>query len=98
MKIGIFTTPNAKGQIVIPKKIRNDLGITPQTHLNLVARDGVIYIYPVSDVVTLVKGESSYLKFLEKTQGTWARDDWRVKEKKRRKLELKANEKNKKAW
>ncbi len=74
MKIGNFTTPNSKGQIVIPKQLRDALGITPKTPLNLVLRGGGIYIYPIDEVITKLESESSYLSILEKTQGAWTND------------------------
>lgn len=98
MKIGNIVEPNSKGQIVIPKKVRDALGITPQTPLNLVVRGTGIYLYPIDEVMTKMEGESSYLKLLEQTQGSWANDDWNEQEKKIRKIELTAAGKNKQAW
>ncbi len=51
MKIGIITKPNEKGQIVVPKKLRDFLGIDKDTYLNLVLRDEGIYLCPISDVL-----------------------------------------------
>lgn len=98
MNVGNIVEPNNKGQIVIPKQIRNALGITPQTPLNLVVRGKGIYLYPVDEVVTKMEGESAYLKLLEQTQGSWADDDWGRQEKKIRAIELEATRKNKQAW
>jgi len=100
MKVGTITTTNQKGQIVIPKKLRDDLGITPQTHLNLVAKDGMLYIFPIINVVSTKKASSSYLEFLNKTQGAWGPESKEEKtdEEERRTLEVKATEKNKQAW
>lgn len=90
--------PNSKGQIVIPKQIREVLGITPQTLLNLVVRGNGIYLYPVEEVLTAADGENAYLKLLEQTQGSWASDDWEKQEEKRRKVELEATKLNKQIW
>lgn len=99
MKIGAFTIPNDKGQIVIPKQFRNALGITSETPLNLVLRAGGIYIYPIDEVLTKLETESSYLAILEKTQGSWADDkSWEKTAKRRRKIEQAASLRRKKAW
>ena len=98
MKIGTITTTNAKGQIVIPKKMRDALGITEQAVLNVILADGGIYIYPVQDVMSSVKGESSYASLLEKTKGAWQGDDWGATQAKRAATELKASESRKNAW
>jgi len=90
--------PNVKGQVVIPKKVRDSLGITPETLLNIVIRGQGVYIYPVREAATA--DQFSYLKILEKTQGTWGKESHEeVRERKsRRRLELSATLRNKKAW
>lgn len=98
MKIGTITQVNQKGQIVIPKKIRDDLGIDTNVLLNLVLRGKGMYIYPVDEIITKTEQENSYVKILQKTQGAWANDDWDKTRKRRRKIELKASEKRKKTW
>jgi len=98
MKIGNITTPNAKGQIVIPKAMRDALGIDTTTNVNLVLRGNGIYIYPIAQIVAKGETVSSYNKLLEKTQGAWAGDDWDITETKRRKIELKASKKMRKPW
>ena len=98
MNIGIITKPNTKGQIVIPKNIRDTLGIKENTALNLVVRGNGIYIYPIAQIITKAESVTSYSKLLEKTQGAWAGDDWDKTEVKRRKLELKASKKMRESW
>lgn len=98
MNIGNIVEPNSKGQIVIPKTVRDALNITPQTLLNLVVRGNAIYLYPVDQIVTKAEGESAYLKLLEQTQGTWANDDWDKQYKKQRAIEIAASRKNKQLW
>lgn len=99
MQVGIITEPNKKGQIVIPKKFRQALGITYKTPLNLVLRSEGIYIYPIEEVLTKLETESSYLTILEKTQGAWTNDKtWERAEKRRKNIELAASLKRKKAW
>lgn len=98
MKVGYITKPNQKGQIVIPQKIREELGIGADVALNLVLRGGGIYIFPVEEVVAKGEKESSYLKILQKTQGTWVKAGWGAQRLKRRKIELAASKKRKRAW
>lgn len=98
MKVGTITRSNQKGQVVIPKQMREALGIDSSVFLNLVLRGSGIYIYPVEEVVARGEKESSYLEILQKTQGAWAREDWDSLRKKRRKTELVASKKRKQAW
>ena len=98
MKVGIIAKTNQKGQVVIPQKMRKALGIEPGTVLNLVLAGRGIYLYPVEEVVTKTERENSYLKILERTQGSWKKEDWQVLRKKRRKIELSASKKRKKKW
>ena len=99
MKIRSFTTPNEKGQIVIPKKIRDALGINSNVTLNIMQAGKGIYIYPVEEFVTKAEEESSYIQLLEKTKGSWGKkeiDD--ASKTQRSQLELKASKKRKNAW
>lgn len=97
MKVGIITNPNDKGQIVIPKEIREKLGITSGTPLNLIARGGGLYIYPIEEVITTIDRENSYPEILQKTRGSW-RDGADKIRKRRREIELEASRKRKQAW
>lgn len=97
MKVGIITKTNQKGQIVIPKKMRDSLGIDANVALNLVLRGKGIYIYPVEEVITKIEKESSFLRILEKTQGSWEKEDWKFL-RKRRKIERSASRKRKRKW
>lgn len=96
MKVGIFVTPNHKGQIVIPQKVRDELGITSETILHLTQAGKSIVLHPVSDVIHLEDSESSYKDILQKTQGAWGR----VPEPKaiRRTQELVASKRRKQPW
>ncbi|MBU2591867.1 AbrB/MazE/SpoVT family DNA-binding domain-containing protein [Patescibacteria group bacterium] len=97
MKIGIIVTPNEKGQVVIPKKIREELGIKATTPLNLLVSSGGVFLSPISQVFSDLEQENSYPELLEKTKGSWSGENFKfVKE--RRKLELKTAEKGKKEW
>ena len=98
MKVGIITKPNQKGQIVIPKKMREALGIDVNVFLNLILRGNGIYIYPVEEVITKVEKENSYFEILQKTQGSWSAEDWNLLRKKRRKIERDASKGRKQRW
>lgn len=102
MNVGILAEPNSKGQIVIPKKIRDQLNINENTLLNIIVKDNGIYLYPVVDVTTTKDAEISRNKLmvaLERTRGLWADDkDFDKRQRIRRKIELAASRKRKKAW
>ena len=101
MKVGNIVESNQKGQIVIPKKMRDDLEITPNTPLNIIVRGGGIYIYPVEAVLTKEDSKDmnkAYLEVLRKTRGILGPKPYYKSEKARRKMELDASRKRKKAW
>lgn len=102
MNIGTIVTPNVKGQIVIPKKIRDGLNITENTALNIVDDGKTIYIHPIKEITTTSESNNNkLLQVLKETQGAWANEDWNAydrMEKRRRKIELAAAKKMKKAW
>lgn len=98
MKIGSFTTANDKGQIVIPKDIRDALAIESGATLNIIKSGNGIYIYLVEEFITRAETESSYLQLLEKTQGKWSNDSDVALEQKRSLLELKASKARKELW
>ena len=97
MKVGEITTTNEKGQLVIPKAMRDFLGIEPKTPLNLILRGEGIYLYPIEEVISRGERESSYLDTLLKTQGAWAGDDFTYLEK-RKKVEAAASKRRKQSW
>lgn len=98
MKVGFITRPNQKGQIVIPKEIREALVIDSHKALNIVMSGNGIYLYPIEEVVTETERESSYTDVLLKTQGTWMKEDWNSLRKRRGKVEIQASRKRKKSW
>lgn len=99
MNIGIITTPNKKGQIVIPKKYRDALEIDDTVPLNLVLQEKAIFIYPVRKINESKVDNKAFLELLKKIKGSWADDkDWGKREKKRRKMELAASKRRKKEW
>lgn len=97
MKVGTITTPNIKGQIVIPKEVRDTLGIRAGTPLNIVVRGGGAYLYPIDEVITKIETNNSYLDILEKTRGILSGPFYK-NEKAKRKLELEASKSRKKKW
>jgi AbrB family looped-hinge helix DNA binding protein len=98
MKVGSFTTANDKGQIVIPKDIRDALGITANVTLNITQAGQGIYIYPVEEFITKSEMESSYIDLLKKTQGSWGNEPDAEIDKQRRELEAKASDSRKNSW
>lgn len=98
MNVGNIVATNQKGQIVIPKDIREALHITQGRLLHVTARGSGIYIYPIIDVISELETEGSYLEVLKKTKGAWQDDDWDKTRKKRRRIELQASQKRRKAW
>jgi len=97
MKIGYIVEPNSKGQIVIPKSVRDKFRINPKTSLNLVIRGRGMYLTPIRQVISGVDEEASYLEILKKTKGAWGRKDDEIF-KRRRKTELSASQRRKKRW
>lgn len=97
MKVGSIITPNIKGQIVIPKEMRQALGINEKVALNVFLAGGAIHIYPVDEVVTKGENKSSYIELLKKTQGILGSAPYYKNERARRRLEL-AAAKRRKQW
>jgi len=99
MKVGVITTPNQKGQIVIPKEFRKALNIDERRPLQMVLRQGCIYLYPIAEVITDVEREQSYVEILKKTAGAWAGDKtWDKTRARRRRIELAASRRRKQVW
>lgn len=66
-----ITTVNVKGQIVIPKSMRDTLGITPDAPLQVSLRDKGITIQPIDQIITRMDSENTLLSVLEATRGAW---------------------------
>lgn len=98
MKVGIITTPNEKGQIVIPKALREALGIHKDMPLNIVLQGKGMYISPIKEIVGDIDAEDSYIKILQKTRGTWGDEKGDPKDEKRKEMELVASQKRKELW
>lgn len=95
MHIGEITTTNSKGQIVIPKKLRRELGITTGTAIKVSPQGKGLYLTPIKGFITSEENENSYIKILEKTAGSWGKVS---KTKFRREMELKASQSRKTRW
>lgn len=98
MKISNYASPNKKGQIVIPKEIRDALGIDSRVTLNITVAGKGIYMYPVEEFITHADRENSYVKLLEKTQGKWGIEDVEFDQHKRSTIELEASKNRKRIW
>jgi len=95
MQIGEITTTNSKGQIVIPKKLRRELGITAGTVIKVSPLAKGLYLAPIKGFITSEENENSYIKILEKTAGSWGKVS---KNKLRREIELEASQLRKTGW
>lgn len=49
------TAIDGAGRVIVPKALRDELGLSPGRELEIRARDGVLVIEPVPTPVTLVK-------------------------------------------
>ncbi len=98
MNLTTITKPNSKGQIVIPKKFREELKINENVFLNLILRGNGVFITPFGRSVTTSDSKKISLEVLKKTAGAWRGDDWQKTERDRRKTELSASKKRKTAW
>lgn len=53
MDSSIETTIDSAGRIVVPKRLRDEMQLTPGQKLSLVLRDGVLEIEPAAEPVKL---------------------------------------------
>jgi len=93
-----ISKPNAKGQVVIPKKIRDALGINAKMFLRISKIGDGVFMHPIADTHPSLERDSEFLRILKETQGAWAGDDWDRQAARRRKIELAASRRRKKAW
>ncbi|PIU86908.1 hypothetical protein COS66_03725 [Candidatus Berkelbacteria bacterium CG06_land_8_20_14_3_00_43_10] len=73
MKVEYFATTNQKGQVVIPKKLRDELHISDSVLLHILKRGGGFYVYPVKEVIDHDSVDTSYGAVLAHTQGKWGK-------------------------
>lgn len=95
-----ITTVNTKGQLVIPKNMRDILGITRDVPLEVSLKGDGIMIYPIERIVRKVDGEDLFDRILEMTQGAWGfeTEEEKEQEKKRRRIEFLASKKRRLSW
>lgn len=74
MDIGVIAKTNSKGQIVIPKEYRDELGITEDMNLNIIIEGNSIVLVPVSEVYAEFDTNSAYLQVLRKTKVAGKKD------------------------
>lgn len=98
MNLGTITKPNAKGQIVIPKRFRKELGIDEDVLLHLTIKGNGLYISLLDKSITTSDSRDVSMEILKRTAGAWAGDDWEKTEAKRRIIEHTASKKRKNAW
>jgi AbrB family looped-hinge helix DNA binding protein len=95
-----ITTTNPKGQIVIPQPLRQQLGITKDTPIEVSVKGQAIYLHPIKDIIRQVDTETTYLHILKATQGSWGKatvKDTKTDKTKSR-LELKASKERRQSW
>jgi AbrB family looped-hinge helix DNA binding protein len=93
--LGTIVTPMERGQITLPKSVREALGITQGMPLNLIVQDGTIMIKPLHTMVTdssrVIKPKytrKEYAKVLQTiSEVVWTKEDdaARIKMKKKEK-------------
>lgn len=93
MQNSYFTTTNTKGQIVIPKKIRELLDLKTDTLLKISNIDTRVIIEKAKDFDKYPTTNKAYLDLLLATQGSWIDDQTIDKS-----HELIASKNRKKAW
>lgn len=98
MKIRNLVKTGPKGQIIIPKEMREALGLRENSHLSITIRNKGIYIEPVEEFIYPGTKDLSYTAVLEKTKGAFATEDWGSLRKKRKDTEIKASKKRRQAW
>ncbi len=82
MQIPTITKPNIKGQIVIPKKLRDELGIGPETLVEITKQGRGLYVAPMGGSGAAGDSNQAWLDVLKRTQGAWGPET--VTEKKQR--------------
>lgn len=77
--LGTIVSPMDRGQITLPKSIRDALDITPDTLLNIVLDGRRILVQPLSDLLVNSKpkiDKAEYLRLLKNMSGiAWTKGD-----------------------
>lgn len=93
--------PNSKGQVVIPSKIREELGITEGVPLRFSVWGPGMYVMPMEVTPkNLAFDNGAVMAVLKRTQGSWgpATAEEKRSEAKMKKMELTASRKARNAW
>lgn len=98
MNLITITKPNSKGQIVIPKRYRQELKIDENVFVNLILKSDGVLITPLNKPLTSSDSNKIFQNVLEMTAGAWKDDDWKETEQKRRQIEIKAAKARKSKW
>ncbi|HLE50098.1 MAG TPA: AbrB/MazE/SpoVT family DNA-binding domain-containing protein [Patescibacteria group bacterium] len=98
MNLTTITKPNSKGQIVIPKKFRQELNIDENVFVNLILRSDGVLITPLNKSTASSDSKIIFQEILRSTSGAWKGDNWKETEKKRRKTEIQAAKSAKSEW
>jgi antitoxin PrlF len=64
-----FATVTAKGQVTVPKAVRDALGLRQGDQLSWIVEDGWVRVRPITPL------DQAYLKSLESQLGEWSGDD-----------------------
>jgi antitoxin PrlF len=64
-----FATLTAKGQVTVPKAVRDALGLRQGDQLSWVLEEGWVRVRPITPL------DQAYLKSLESQLGEWSGDD-----------------------
>lgn len=94
----VVTRPNSKGQIVIPKKFRDQLDIDEEVLLSLIIQGNGVFISPLKRSTSTSDSKQIFQEVLKMTAGAWKGDDWDNTEQRRQKIELQAAKERKTAW
>lgn len=94
----LLSQTNLKGQVVIPKAFRDQLGIKPDSSVYITIQGTGIYLEPVTHIIRPADTENSYRLLLKKTSGSWSSDSWRKMSASRRIIEKKASTQRKQSW
>lgn len=89
MQPGYITQPNSKGQVVIPKELRDRFGISDRSSINIIPYEHGLYLHPIHSVFSQGPAAAAYQKMLVKTKGSWGASDAK-QERARRSHELSA--------
>lgn len=98
MNLTTIAKPNSKGQIVIPKKFRQELNIDENVFVNLILKTDGVFITPLNRPQTSSDSNKIFQNVLKMTAGAWKGDDWEETEKRRGQIEIKAAKARKQKW